>query len=71
MKSVYALKIKGKAKIPDYVQLRDEHFTLLAYFRLDRPEKAISKCGLSDYESIILDALQKMSFGKITQINLN
>ena len=30
---VYIIKIKGKAKIPDYVQLRDDNFTLIAYFR--------------------------------------
>jgi hypothetical protein len=40
---MYILKIKGKAKIPDYVQLRDDKFTLLAYFRVDRPRKGIGK----------------------------
>ncbi|HNQ12147.1 MAG TPA: fructose-6-phosphate aldolase [Bacteroidia bacterium] len=68
---MYALKIRGKAKIPDYVQLRDEHFTLLAYFRLDRPEKAISKCGLVEYENVVLSALDEMPFGKITEIKLS
>src|SRR5690606_7825505 len=29
---MYVIKVKGVAKIPDYVQLRDEAFTLLAYF---------------------------------------
>jgi hypothetical protein len=43
---MYVIKVKGGAKIPDYVQLRDEKFTLLAYFRVDRPEKALEKAGL-------------------------
>jgi hypothetical protein len=38
---MYIIKVKGVAKIPDYVQLRDDEFTLLAYFRVDRPEKVI------------------------------
>lgn len=35
----YLLKVKGQAGIPDYVQVRDEHFTLVCYIRPDRTEK--------------------------------
>lgn len=35
----YLLKVKGLAKIPDYVQVRDENFTLVCYIRPDRTEK--------------------------------
>ena len=70
MKTYYLLKIKGKAKIPDYVQLRDDQFTLLAYFRLDRPEKSLSRIGLGDKESEIMTILEKMQFGKVQQIEL-
>ena len=45
---MYILKIKGKAKIPDYIQIRDNDFTLKAYFRVDRPEKSLEKIGLGD-----------------------
>jgi hypothetical protein len=27
---VYIIKVKGKAKIPDYIQLRDEQFVLIS-----------------------------------------
>src|SRR3546814_16750616 len=37
--TMYVIKVKGVAKIPDYVQLRDDAFTLLAYFRVDRTDK--------------------------------
>jgi hypothetical protein len=67
----YLLKIKGKAKIPDYVQLRDEQFTLLAYFRLDRPEKALVKAGLEKVEPEILSFLQQIPFGKVEKLELN
>ena len=67
---LYALKIRGKARIPDYVQLRDEEFTLLAYFRLDRPEKALMKAGLESHEAAILEILQNIPFGKVNKLEI-
>ena len=62
---MYILKVKGTEKIPDYVQLRDDNFTLLAYFRVDRPEKAIAKAGLGNREQEILKLISEIPFGKI------
>jgi len=67
---LYVLKIKGKAKIPDYVQLRDENFTLLAYFRLDRPEKALEKAGLGIKENEIIAFLAQIPFGKVMKLEI-
>jgi O6-methylguanine-DNA--protein-cysteine methyltransferase len=67
---MYILKIKGKAKIPDYVQLRDDSFTLLAYFRADRPEKALAKCGLADKQEKIMEFLQSIPFGKVEKLEV-
>ncbi|MEP7263651.1 MAG: fructose-6-phosphate aldolase [Bacteroidota bacterium] len=67
---MYILKIKGKAKIPDYVQLRDEGFTLLAYFRADRPEKALTKVGLAEKEVQILEFISTMPFGKVMKLEV-
>lgn len=68
--NLYIIKIKGKAKIPDYVQLRDENYTLIAYFRTDRPERALDKCGLSDKTEYILNFVKEMPFGKMHKIEL-
>jgi hypothetical protein len=68
MENMYILKIKGKAKIPDYVQLRDDNFTLLAYFRVDRPEKALLKCGLAKDEEKIINIIKDMPFGKVQKL---
>ncbi|MCX8112920.1 MAG: fructose-6-phosphate aldolase [Bacteroidia bacterium] len=38
-KRYYLLKVKGVAKIPDYVQIRDDRFSLVCYLRPDRTEK--------------------------------
>jgi hypothetical protein len=67
---LYLIKIKGKAKIPDYAQLRDDNFTLIAYFRTDRPERALDKCGLTDKMDKIMDIVKEMPFGKMQKIEL-
>jgi hypothetical protein len=68
--TIYILKVKGVAKIPDYVQIRDENYTLTAYFRVDRPEKQIKKAGLELYEDLIIDTITNLEFGIIKKIEL-
>jgi len=67
---MYVIKVKGVAKIPDYVQLRDEKFTLLAYFRLDRPEKALEKAGLAEHAENIMNKIKDLPFGQILKLEL-
>ncbi|MES2266320.1 MAG: fructose-6-phosphate aldolase [Bacteroidota bacterium] len=67
---MYIIKVKGVAKIPDYVQLRDDKFTLLAYFRVDRPEKSLDKIGLSDKYEYIMGIVKDLPFGKILKLEL-
>ena len=42
---MWLFKIKGKAKIPDYIQIRDEKMILVDYFRADRPIEKFKKYG--------------------------
>lgn len=67
---MYLLKIKGTAKIPDYVQMRDDSFTLIAYFRADRPEKALVKAGYGNKEAELLKIISEIPFGKVQKIDL-
>jgi hypothetical protein len=67
---MYLLKIKGVAGIPDYAQLRDDNFTLLAYFRTDRPEKALIKAGFETQLQKITEFLGTMPFGKVMKVDL-
>lgn len=67
---MYVIKVKGIAKIPDYVQLRDEKFTLLAYFRVDRPDKSLEKLGLADSMEKIMEIVRNLPFGKIAKLEL-
>ncbi len=67
---MYIIKVKGVAKIPDYVQLRDEQFTLLAYFRVDRPEKSLDKIGLGAKAEEIMAMVRQLPFGQIVKLDL-
>ena len=67
---MYVIKVKGVSKIPDYVQLRDEKFTLLAYFRLDRPEKALDKAGLAEHTEYIMNIIKDLPFGQILKLEI-
>lgn len=67
---MYIIKVKGVAKIPDYVQLRDDTFTLLAYFRVDRPDKSLEKLGLGAQTAAIMKLVREMPFGQIKKLEL-
>lgn len=65
---MYIVKIKGVAKIPDYLQVRDDNFTLICCTRTDRPEKALEKCGLGDKIDKIKELMNQIPFGQVTPI---
>lgn len=67
---MYIIKVKGKAKIPDYIQLRDERFVLIAYFRADRPLKKLEKYGLEGKEVALKDVIDNLPFGKLQKLSI-
>lgn len=67
---MYIIKVKGKAKIPDYIQLRDDDFVLVAYFRADRALKNLHKYGLEGKEEALEKVIQELPFGKIQKLAL-
>ena len=67
---MYVIKVKGIAKIPDYVQLRDDKFTLLAYFRVDRPDKSLDKLGLGDQLPYIMEVVKDLPFAQIAKLDI-
>ncbi|OON70336.1 fructose-6-phosphate aldolase [Hymenobacter sp. CRA2] len=62
---MYIIKVKGKAKIPDYIQLRDDEFVLIAYFRADRPLKDLHRYGLEGKETELAAVIEGLEFGKL------
>jgi len=67
---MYIIKVKGKAKIPDYIQLRDDNFVLIAYFRADRPLKNMDKYGLEGKEEALQKVINELPFGKIQSLDI-
>ncbi len=67
---MYIIKVKGKAKIPDYIQLRDENFVLIAYFRADRPLKNMERYGLANKETQLAAVIHELEFGKLQKLEI-
>ena len=61
---MFIIKIKGKAKIPDFIQLRDDNMILLEYFSYDK--ESIDQ----EINNIIIEQIQsikkvKFNFGEL------
>ena len=67
---MYIIKVRGKAKIPDYIQLRNDKFVLIAYFRADRPLKKLERLGLGGKEKKLKLMIEKMPFGRLEPLEL-
>lgn len=67
---MYIIKVKGKAKIPDYIQLRDNDFVLIAYFRADRALKKLEKYGLAGKEAALQAVIDELPYGKLRELTL-
>ena len=67
---MYIIKIKGKVKIPDYIQIRDDKFTLLAYFRADRPERGLEGIGLGGQISELKELIAHLPYGKMQKLEV-
>lgn len=65
---MYVLKIKGSARIPDYIQIRDSKFTLVAYFRIDNISSGLQQCNLKEKENDFKKILKTIPFGKIHEL---
>ena len=58
---MYIIKIKGKAKIPDYIQIRNENMILIDYFRADRPVDKLKSYGITSSDKKIVEMSSKIS----------
>jgi hypothetical protein len=67
----YVLRVKGKAKIPDYLQIRDENFTLIGYIR---PNHSLQQTSANDAHKELFQRIEARSadlpYGIVTEIIL-
>ena len=67
---MYIIKIKGKAKIPDFIQLRNDKMILLEYFSASRPINRLRKYGLKSSDEEIINYVNGLEYGKIQKLDL-
>ena len=67
---MYIIKIKGKAKIPDFIQLRNDKMILLEYFSAARPINQLRKHGLKSSNEEIISYINNLKYGKIQKLDL-
>ena len=64
----YIIRIQGTKKIPDYIQIRDENFTLIAYFRMNNPTRALTRCNLMNKMEEILAIASRLPYGEMRKL---
>ncbi|MEC7895958.1 MAG: fructose-6-phosphate aldolase [Bacteroidota bacterium] len=68
---MYIIKIKGKAKIPDYIQLRNKDMVLVDYFRADRPIDKLRNYKIKSPDNQIIKYINSLPFGKLEPLNIS
>ena len=79
---MYLLKTKGTAKIPDYIQIRDDDFILIDHFRADNHENIFtftiamadksayaSTCAIASVDKFS-ELINKLPYGILKKIDL-
>lgn len=66
---MYILKTRGTEIIPDYIQIRDNKFALVAHFKAKIAEKELEKTDLKVRKEEIKDLIEKMPYGVLQKID--
>jgi hypothetical protein len=69
---MYIIKVKGKKKIPNYIQIRDDNFMLIGYFsvREGRSMHDLERFGLKGKEKEMEEFVNDLPFGKLKKLEL-
>ena len=67
---MFIIKIKGKAKIPDFIQLRNDDMILLEYFSAARPLNKLRNYGLKSSDEEIISYVNNLKYGKLQKLDL-
>jgi hypothetical protein len=67
---MYIIKVRGKKKIPNYIQIRDDEFMLVGYFsyREGRPLHRLESFGLAGKEDELIELIKDLPYGKLQKI---
>jgi len=64
----YFLKTKGTLEIPDYLQIRDKDFQLIAHCTVKNALRTIKKHDIKLKVEDDSDFIESLPFGKLTKI---
>jgi len=64
----YFLKTKGTLKIPDYLQIRDEEFQLIAHCTVNKALSTLEEQGINLGDKDVLSFIEQLPFGKLTKV---
>ncbi len=67
---MYLIKTKGTSKIPDYVQVRDDSFTLIHHFKCGKPEKALRAMGIENRVGEINQIVENAKYGELVSFDI-
>ena len=67
---MYIIKIQGTNKIPDYVQIRDDRFMLIAYFKVSSPRRALERIGMSAKAEEVMKIVNELPYGQIRKLEI-
>jgi len=65
---MYIMKVRGVNNMPDFVQIRDDQFTLIAYVRADKPDTKRFKCIENIPEEKLKEFINELPYGQIRNI---
>jgi len=64
----YFLKTKGTIEIPDYLQIRDKDFQLIAHCTVKNAPITIKKHRINIKHENIVEFIKELPFGKLIKI---
>ena len=67
---MFIIKIKGKAKIPDFIQLRNDDMILLEYFSAARPLNKLRNYGLKSSDEELMSYVNNLKYGELQKLDL-
>ncbi len=65
---MYILKTKGTAKIPDYIQIRDNNFILIDHFKANVTKKTLEKLNYIKNVNKFIEVVNNLQYGVLKKI---
>jgi len=67
MQTIYFLRTERTSKIPDYIQVRDANFVLIAYFTVKNTKKGLEQLANYNFPLDFDKVIQEIPQGKLSK----